>query len=191
MLGREKDLNENEIVSAIQKARKGIGQYLAIMELFPAVAVSANPGFQRRYNAFYRVQRRPREWYEEYFSYMQRSKGSSVVFEDVLDHLYATLGRYEPSFSSKLAATLDPNQPVWDKFVLKNTKQTAPLYMAKNKIQRAKQVFQNIRDWYSDFMKSDEAQLIITAFNRLVEQNEKITEVKKIDFVLWQKRTSG
>ena len=63
--------------------------------------------------------------------------------------------------------------------------------MAKNKIQRAKQVFQNIRDWYSDFMKSDEAQLIITAFNRLVEQNEKITEVKKIDFVLWQKRTSG
>ncbi len=64
---------------------------------------------------------------------MERGKEVSPRFEETLDHLHAILGRYEPSFSSKLSATLDPNEPVWDHYVIKNTGQKAPAYSSPNK----------------------------------------------------------
>jgi len=184
----QKKMEENQIIEAIKRARKGIGQYLAIMELFPIVDVSTDCDFQRQFNAFYRIRQRPREWYEQYYSYMERNKKADILFEQVLDYLFETLRRYEPSFSSKLAATINPNQPVWDSFVLQNTGQRPPSYAANNRIERAKEVFQNIRQWYENQMQSEEGQLIIATFNRLVEEHEQITDLKKIDFVLWQTR---
>ena len=181
-------MEEHEIISAIERAHRGIGQYLAIMELFPDVNVSADCDFQRQFNAFYRVRQRTREWYEEYYSFMERNKTTPVPFEEVLDHLNSTLGRHEPSFSSKLAATLDPHEPVWDSFVLKNTGQPAPSYTAQNRIQRAKEIFQYIREWYAEYMQSEEGQLVIATFDRFVEEHDRITDLKKIDFVLWQTR---
>jgi len=182
-------MEENQIIEAIERARRGIDQYLSIMELFPIVDVSTDFNFQRQFNAFYRVRQRPREWYSAYYSYMESNKKACILFEDALDYLHETLGRYEPSFSSKLAATINPNQPVWDSFVLRNTGQRAPSYTANKRIERAKEVFQNIRQWYEGRMQSEEGQLIIATFNRLVEKHEQITDLKKIDFVLWQTRT--
>ena len=88
-------MEEHKIIAAIERARRGIGQYLAIMGLFPGVNVSADCDFQRQCNAFYRVRQRPREWYEEYYSFMESNKTTPVPFEVVLDHLHNTLGKYE------------------------------------------------------------------------------------------------
>lgn len=181
-------MEKSEIIAAIERARMGIRQYLAIMDLFPIVSVSIDRDFQRQFNAFYRIRQRPEEWYAEYYSFMESKKTAPVRFEEVLDHLNDTLGRYEPSFSSKLAATLDPNEPVWDKYVLQNTGQTTPSYSAGNKMQRAKEVFRRVREWYSEQMKSQEGQLIVAIFDNLVEEHDRITDLKKIDFVLWQSR---
>lgn len=117
----ERFMNKAEIVTAIEKARRGIGQYLEIMDLLPRVDVRTDRDFQKRYNAFYRVRQRSEEWYAVYFAYLEKHKRRKTSFDQVLDHLHAELGRYEPSFSSKLVATLDPEQPVWDRFVLENT----------------------------------------------------------------------
>jgi len=181
-------MEESDIISAIDRAHKGIGQYLEIMDLFHNVDVSVDCYFQRLFNAFYRVRQRKREWYEEYYSFMQKNKSAPVPFEKVLDHLKNTLGRYEPSFSSKLAATLNPHEPVWDRFVLKNTGQTAPYYTANNKFQGAKEIFRNIRKWYANYLISEDGIHVISTFNRLVEKHERITDIKKVDFVLWQTR---
>jgi hypothetical protein len=109
-------MEEDHVIGAIKKAQKGISQYLEIMDLFPKVNVAENDDFQRKFNAFYRVRQRSSEWYTEYFSSMQQWKGSKPSFDHVLDHLSRVTGRYEPSFSSKLVATVDPEQPVWDIF---------------------------------------------------------------------------
>lgn len=101
-------LNETKIFEAISRAQKGIEQYLEIMALLPAVDSARDLAFQRKFNAFYRVRQRPREWYRQYFLLMERLKGSKPDFNNVLDELNLALGRYEPSFSSKLVATLDP-----------------------------------------------------------------------------------
>jgi len=181
-------VDESQVVAAINKARKGIAQYLEIMGLLPNVDVSRDRNFQRKYNAFYRVRQRPKEWYELYFSYLESSKAKAPTFDTVIDHLFSALGRYEPSFSSKLVATLDPHQPVWDRFVLKNTGQKSPYYTAKDRIEKAKIVYRSIQAWYQEYMRSEEGRNVIGIFNREVQDHQRVTDLKKIDFVLWQTR---
>ena len=113
-------MQKKDIIRAIEMARSGIRQYLDIMTIFPTVDVSINRVFQRRFNHFYRIKQRSKDWYSEYYSFMERGKENPPRFEKVLDHLHLTLGRYEPSFSSKLAATLNPEEPVWDQYVIRN-----------------------------------------------------------------------
>ena len=130
-------MNESQVVDAIAKARRGITQYLAILDAVHRVDVSCDRDFQKMYNSYYRVRQRLSGWYEVYYDYLERSKTTPPQFDTALDYLWSTLGRYEPSFSSKLVATLDPDRPVWDRFVLKNTGQKAPSYAARNRVQAA------------------------------------------------------
>lgn len=179
-----------EIKEAISKpeTRRGVSQYLEIIELFPSVNVAENSYFQRKFNAFYRVRQRSPEWYKTYFSCMQQWKAGKPSFDRVLDQLHRSLGRYEPSFSSKLVATVDPEQPIWDTFVLRNTQTRCPSYTSKNKLAEAKIAYEQIRSWYGQFLNSEEGQLVISVFDQNVREHAKITNLKKVDFVLWQTR---
>lgn len=181
-------MEKDEIISAINRARKGVAQYLAIMDMFPVVDVSVDRAFQRQFNFFYRIRQRPESWYSEYYRLMENRKSVPMHFEEVLVHLFNVLGRYEPSFSSKLAATLDPNEPVWDKYVIQNTGQKAPYYASQNKIVKAKKVFKYIREWYNLKLQSPDGKMMVAIFNDMIEEHDRITNIKKIDFILWQTR---
>lgn len=182
-------MQKDEIIFSIKKASEGIIQYLAIMDMFPTVNVSIDRTFQKQFNAFYRIRQRSERWYSEYYTLMEDRKRDPVRFEEVLDYLFNILGRYEPSFSSKLAATLDPNEPVWDKYVIQNIGQKAPYYSSRDKIVRAKNVFRNIREWYKKQLQSPEGKMMVAIFNDMVEGHGRITDIKKVDFILWQKRS--
>ena len=182
------DMHEEQIVDAIGKARKGITQYLAILDTVHRVDVSHDRDFQKMFNRFYRVRQRSAEWYEVYFRYLENSKIAPPSFDAALDYLWSTLGRYEPSFSSKLVATLVPDQPIWDRFVLENTRIEAPSYAARNRVHTAKTVYRSIEKWYSWYLHSAEGHRILRLFNREVEEHGKISDLKKVDFVLWQTR---
>ena len=181
-------MNKTKVVQAIEKARKGIAQYLEIMAMFPSVNAARDQAFQKKFNAFYRIRQRSARWYQAYFGFMQGCKGSKPCFNDVLDYFKLVLGRYEPSFSSKLVATLDPEQPIWDAFVLKNTFTKIPSYGCKNKFEQAKSAYASIKEWYKQLVLSDEGRNIIKVFNEAISEHASITNVKKIDFVLWQTR---
>jgi hypothetical protein len=181
-------MEKREVVKCIEKAREGIQQYLEIMELFPHANVAGDSSFQRKFNRFYRVRQRPAEWYEIYYSFMQLAKAQRPTFNLALDHFRSTMGRCEPSFSSKLIATIDPSQPVWDKYVLQNAGIAPPKYTSKNKIEESKNAYRQLQRWYQVFLESEDGQLIIRTFNEIVVEFEKITDLKKVDFVLWQMR---
>ena len=185
-------MNKRQIVEAIENARRGISKYVEIMELFPNVNVAQNVDFQHKFKYFYKVLYRSPEWYKTYFSLMQGSKGYKLTFDYVLDYLNNVFGRYEPSFSSKLVATLDPEQPIWDKYVLNyvqnHIRVVPPRYTATNKIDQAKSVYRSIQKWYSQYLRSKEGKLIVRIFNENVTEHAKITDLKKVDFVLWQTR---
>jgi hypothetical protein len=122
---------------------------------------------------------------------MQRWKGSKPTFDEVLEHLNKSLGKYEPSFSSKLVATLDPNQPIWDAYVLENTQIKVPSYTSCHKLERAQAAYKCLQSWYKRFLGSSDGKFVVNVFNRTVSRHAKITDLKKVDFWLWQTRKQG
>ena len=176
------------IVGAIKKAERGIQQYLEIMNLFPNTNVYINRDFQRKYNRFYRVRQRKKEFYDIYYRLMEDLKGKNLVlFSGVLNYLHERLGRYEPSFSSKLVATHKPNMPIWDSSVLKNTGFKSPPYNANDRLKKIVKVYDGIVGWHKNYLKTDEGKMIIETFDQIIKESS-ITDLKKIDFVLWQTR---
>lgn len=182
-------MTPEQIRAAIESARKGIAKYAQLMSILPTCNVASDPDFQRQYNGFYRVQRRTQDWYKSYYALMERSKAAVPTFDHVLDEIHQATGRYEPSFASKLVATLDPTKPIWDIHVLANTGHVAPSYTDANKLTLTKASYQSIVAWYADFLESPDGKLCISEFDRMVPLHTGFTALKKVDFILWQMRS--
>jgi hypothetical protein len=183
-------MSYKRILSAVNRASPGIAKYLQLMQLLHSVDVSRDAQFQTLYKGFYRVQRKPPDWYGVYFSLMQQCKGSQPEFSFILNHLRGHIGNnaYEPSFSSKLVATLNPWKPIWDKYVLRNTGHTPPSYTSRAKHSDAVAAYASIVRWYEQFMRSKEARRYVSIFNEQIVDYYRITDIKKVDFILWQLR---
>lgn len=177
-----------EIQTSLLKAQKGVSQYAQLMRQFPHIDVSSDKNFQRAYNAFYRVQRRQESWYSNYYSLMQRLKEKHATFDEVLDEIHRLTGRYEPSFASKLIATINPEKPIWDIHILSNTGHQAPSYTNKNKLSLAKEAYKSIEKWYASFIKSADGETFVSEFNRMYPMHSDFSDLKKVDFILWQTR---
>lgn len=182
-------LNECEIIKILNKdaLRDGLRKYLEIMDLVNKVDVSEDKDFQRLYNHFYRMGRRNENFYDVYYHHMEISKSEGTTFEKSLKHIHNCCGRYEVSFCSKLVATLDPTKPVWDSIVMDNLKLKKPLYNSKDREQKLVGIYEKIKSWYDDFMLGDTAKLMIQLFNYYYP-DVNITDIKKVDLIIWQNR---
>jgi len=74
----------------------------------------------------------------------------------VLDYFWQQSHRIEASFSSKLVATINPELPVWDKEVLRNLKLKKPLPTDKDRLNKTKELYAAIKDWYANQLKTEE-----------------------------------
>lgn len=134
----------------IEKITAGIHKYIAIRERLYAVDVSEDLGFQRQFNGCYRMRQRSQKFYSTFYAYLEREKNNpSLTFSQVLTYLYEQTGVITPSFSSKLLATVRPEMPVWDRFVLKNGGLKAPYYGDKKRMEKTEEVYRAICDWYT------------------------------------------
>jgi len=180
----------DSVTAAIEKAEPGIRQYLEIMAEFPRVNVAEDREFQRKFNGFYRVRQRPAEWYAAYYGCMEECKHLRPVptFDEILDHLWLVLARCEASFASKLAATLDPSRPIWDRYVLANLGIRPVTGTGATKVAASKTAYATICAWYGRLLRSDEGAGMVRLFDTRVPEYRWISDVKKVDFVLWQMR---
>lgn len=167
------------------KIKRGLCQYQAIMSRIQEVDVSRDSQFQKSYNGFYRIRQQPKAFYACYYTFMEENKhNSELTFEQVLAYLYEHTGKVHASFGSKLLATIRPEMPLWDKYVLQNLGLRMPSYYRRvNRMDAAVSLYQQICAWY----QSGEAEALLPIFNRMFPQ-ENITDVKKVDFLLWQSR---
>ena len=168
----------------LNRIKTGIEKYNWLMNRVHEVDVSADAEFQRAFNGFYRMRQRPAGFYECYYAYLEQNKNNrALTFADVVTHLYQETGSIHASFSSKLLATVNPDMPIWDKFVLQNLGLRAPYSYEKDRLQKTICLYQRICDWY----QTEEAGEKLQVFNGMFGQAE-ISDVKKIDFILWATR---
>ena len=166
----------------------GLEQYQTIMQKLYAVDVSIDRDFQKRFNHFYRMRQRTPEFYNAFYTKLQASKeGCCPTFAEVLDYFWERLHRVEPSFSSKLVATINSELPVWDKQVLNNLKLKAPLYGDRNRLNKTKKVYDSLKNWYKDYLNNTNCIEKIIEFDQRLP-NSGISDIKKIDLILWQTR---
>ncbi|MGL4873280.1 MAG: hypothetical protein ACRC30_01340 [Clostridium sp.] len=149
--------------------------------------VTKNSDFQKNYNYFYKVRQKKKEFYESYYEIMEREKSKEVTFEKIIKELYKRNGTIEASFASKLLSTIDANYPIWDTYVLKSLGFKAPTNNDKEiRLVKVIEVYKELCKWYDEFRKTDECKAVLKKFDELYPST--ISDVKKIDFLLWNMR---
>ena len=165
----------------------GLDKYSFIMSRFHEVDVSEDENFQRVFNGFYGV-RRNLEWRQKYYAFFESNKEKQISYADIILWLYDQTGNIEASFSSKMLATLDPNRPIWDQYVLKNLNLQISGYTKREKLEDAIRIYNSIENWYIEFLQTNNAEECITAFDKVLPSYTWLTKIKKIDLFLWSIR---
>lgn len=187
-------LTEEKVMDILngKELKTGMLKYKAIMDMVQDADVSHDKEFQKKYNGFYRMRQRPKEYYEMYYIYMQRcKKDKELCIDDIATYIYNKTKRCELSFSSKLLATINPNMPVWDTIVAQNHFGISyTVYTPKKYASRLEMIIDKYHEYtnaYLEYMNGEEAKMIVRLFDK-VYPNMNITDVKKVDLVLWKDR---
>lgn len=180
-------LGEAAIERALPRVATGLEKYCWLQAALAKRDVARDREFQTRFNAFYRV-RRNSAWQAHFYSLLQQSKSEPQSFADILRALHAATGRVEASFASKLVASVDPNMPVIDAFVLKSLNlwlpRPAPIEM---RLARIVELHERLRGIFSDYLDSDMGRHVVARFEESYPDCQ-VTRVKMLDLVLWQAR---
>lgn len=161
-----------------------IGRYFVTID---QVANCPSRDYQRNFNRFYRV-RRGADWQSVYYEVLFREYGNKPSFAQVITELYERTGNIEPSFTSKLVATLDTDKPVWDKYVLANLGKKLTGSSKEKRLKNAIALYQDIQEWYRAFLLTEEAKQWISLFDEKLTEFVTLSATKKIDLILWSMR---
>lgn len=168
-------------------ASMGLDKYSYIMQQSRIVNVATDTDFQRVFNGFY-VVRRNESWRKVYYNYFEDIKKLTPTFSDIITYLYEYTGNIEPSFSSKMFATIFPDEPIWDRYVLQNLNIKVEGRSNEEKLKNTINAYYDIQKWYEDFMNTNTSAKCVAAFNNALPNYKWISDIKKIDFILWSIR---
>lgn len=182
----EKIINPVEVMQQRLAVSMGLDKYKVIMESIRKTDVSKDVAFQRRFNGFYGI-RRDAEWRASYYGVFERKKASQTTYKDIIEEIYQIKGSVEASFSSKMYATLYPEKPIWDKYVLRNLGLVMPTTV-KDRLNIAIEIYNKIEQWYADFLVTENAQECLEVFDKMLPEYSWVSNIKKIDFYLWSIR---
>jgi hypothetical protein len=187
-------LNPRNVMEDCLETAFNLKTYFEIMDSVSKPDFVATPEFRKKFNGFYRVRQKSQEWYDQYYHLLEVQKGTNRTFGELLHEMFLINGTVEVSFVSKLMATADPDAPIWNQYVLKNLCQETKweqlrLQSSETRISAASEIYIEIQKWYGDFMSSSDGKACIKAFNTaLPKYKNRLSDVKKIDFMLWSKR---
>ena len=165
----------------------GLFSYADIITRVNQTNVETDGDFQRIFNAFYRV-RRNEAWRKIYYHLFQNLKGTDVSFAYIIRYMYEKTGNIEASFSSKMLATLYPDRPIWDRYVIENLGLKLDGKTKEEQLNNAIMLYADIEKWYGDFLETEKAKECIATFDDALPEYTWITPIKKIDCFLWSIR---
>lgn len=182
-------LTRKEIDAAMPKVAVGLAKYQRLRHLMrtdPRFAYERS--FQKAFNGFYRV-RRGTPWQRAFYATFAKCRRSPLTFSQVLVRLRRATGRTEASFASKLVATLDRTQPVIDSVVLTKLGLSLPTADARRRHSEINLLYVELGRRYRKFLKTTNGRYLVRTFRRRYGDGD-VTQVKMLDFVMWQTRTA-
>ena len=187
-------LNPETVIEDSLETAFSLRTYVGILDTIQQDHFVATTEFKKIFNGFYKVRQRSSDWYDKYYKLMEEQKSTNRSFKDLLLSLEPVSQTIDVSFVSKLMASVDPSLPIWDKYVLQNLELLSRWEKLADKdkmlrIYEADRIYQEIKTWYETFIGSKDGKKCIAAFDTAIPSyKDKLTAVKKIDFLLWSKR---
>ena len=183
-------LNEAAINRILPRVAGGLRKYIWLQAELRRRDVSGDREYQKCFNSFYRV-RRDSTWQRFFYRILERAKSDRSSLSVVLRELHAATGRVEASFASKLVATIDPREPVIDSVVLKHLGLVLPGRKdLESRIAGIIAVRDAMAAAFAEYFLTAEGRHLLKRF-RAVYPEARVTEVKMLDLVLWQKRSAA
>lgn len=147
--------------------------------------ISKNLEYQTRFNGFYRV-RRDEKWRKIYYEYFEKNKNDKELkFEEIIKYLFEKTGNIEPSFSSKMLSTINPDMPILDSRVLKNLGLELKYNLPdEEKIQNAVEAYYKIVELEQAKLKEPETQKFIQDFCEFFPEYN-LSDIRILDLLLW------
>ena len=165
----------------------GLDKYLFIMNKLDKCLVDEDDEFQKCFDTFYRV-RRDKKWRNTFYSYFQKAKErrKELYFDEIIDYMYYKIKPHsvEASFCSKMLATLNPNMPIIDHFILKRL----DLEIKGNKEEKlrdAKRVYKEIIKKEKELLEDKKYKKMIKDFKLYFNEYD-LSDIKILDFILWR-----
>ena len=187
---------------------KGLNSYLIIMELIQSdIPVTENLDFQKAFRSFYIPSSKDEAFISNFFAIMEQfRKGGIPTYRETLEKIYEETGEVHYSFSSKLLHTLNPESPILDSIVMNwlgySIQNKKTIYKGKKTAkqieEKEKQDAKNRIDYYcavyddvcSEYKKhlqnTPKIRLALSRFNEVYPQFKNISDVKKLDTLLWR-----
>ncbi len=174
------------------KENNSIQKYVEIMSAVKTPGFKLTDSFKKKFNGFYRIGIRSEKWYSNfYFLFGEFLKGENHNFSLCLNYLYTTTGKIEPSFCSKLIHTFNPNLPIWDSFILRSLGFNVPnLKNSNKKIDICVKIYNMICREFKTHLDDSGVKAAIEDFDKeFSDYKSEISDVKKLDFILWSNRS--
>lgn len=165
----------------------GLDRYALIMQQARKVNIAIDEEFQHTFNAFYRV-RKNAAWRAQYYTFFERAKKENLGYAEILMYLYSATGNIEASFASKMVATINPDSPIIDQYVLQNLGIAITGPGKDMRLKTALSAYSQLTEWYEEYLQKQEAKDNIAAFDKMLPSYAWISDTKKIDYLLWIKR---
>lgn len=190
--------NPREVITKSLEVACGFDAYLKTLALHN-IDISSDIEYQKNFTGYYRV-RRDKEWLQEYYNYMEAHKNDTELsFENILRAISSIPHKVkktpsnnglstsiEPSFASKMLATIKPDHPIWDSQVVKALNITIdPSLIGEEKIQSYIKAYDQLIREIRNFIQTEEGKSCIKQFDITFPNLKHISPFKKIDYYLW------
>lgn len=181
--------SRDSIRANLVRAERQIDDYCRLQADLRSQDVRTDPDYRRRFVQLYRMFRQPKEWLDSFFALLEDEKDNpTIAFASVLAAL--SHSRVEASFSSKLVATIRPKMPVLDQYVLANLGLRSP--SSRGAMTLRLRLWSGLYDdtctLYRDLLTQRLYQDVAEYFDGSLASFPGLTEVKKLDLLLWQLR---
>lgn len=180
-----KDFQKNAIKKALS-----LDKYISIREIVDKndiEEISNIDGFQKTFNYFFKV-RKDDEWRKKFYNYFKDVvHNKDITFKEILLHI-SYEKNIETSFSSKMLASINPEMPIWDKYVKKyfnivvnrNDLNYGIDYMVKK--------YEELIEKVKEELAKPEIKEAIDEFKKEFGEYN-LTDVKILDFIIWSNRS--
>lgn len=171
--------------AALESVARRVEQYGWLLKALPERDVSEDRHFRRAYLSYYKLRQKDREFLRFYFDYLETHKSRHITFEQAFLAIYRRFGIFDPASASKLAATVDPNLPVWDSQIL-GSLGIRPLSLERDRCRAEKTLdaYDRLCAFYGRYLSSRSGRMAVALFEE-VYPGTGFTPIKKADFVLW------